>query len=206
LRDYLLSLSALVILSIGIYLLWEKFLLAKAGLNYYSFNVKQGTDWLAQQEYILSDVPRYCLILFSNLMSQWKFYVQSAIGVFGWTDTYLPPSIYLVFCMMIIFTSLTGGSNTRHFNWFQRIAILGLIITITVVILTALYLYWSPVGSSTIIGVQGRYFIPFLPLLIQLPSNYRFIKWSFLNLILLRFLIPISLIVSLYSSLVRYYY
>jgi uncharacterized membrane protein len=37
-----------------------------------------------------------------------------------------------------------------------------------VAIAGALYLVWTPVGASQVGGIQGRYFIPILPLLIPL--------------------------------------
>ena len=37
----------------------------------------------------------------------------------------------------------------------------------------ALYITWTPVGSSTIDGVQGRYFIPLIAVLVLLLTGKR---------------------------------
>jgi hypothetical protein len=49
--------------------------------------------------------------------------------------------------------------------------ILGLAVACVVLVETALYLLWTPVGHWRIIGVQGRYFLSVVPLLGAIPPQ-----------------------------------
>ena len=45
-----------------------------------------------------------------------------------------------------------------------KIIITLVILAIIALIFTSLYVQWTTVGSKSILGIQGRYFIPILPL------------------------------------------
>jgi uncharacterized membrane protein len=50
-------------------------------------------------------------------------------------------------------------------------------VAIVGLIYTSLYVQWTPYANPNIIGVQGRYFLPFIPLLFIVIGN--FIKKDF---------------------------
>lgn len=72
-------------------------------------------------------------------------------------------SCVYVFANIVILVVLTLCDNKNvKFDHFMRILCLFIFLSITLLTFTSLYLDWTAVGSSTIEGVQGRYFIPII--------------------------------------------
>jgi uncharacterized membrane protein len=55
-----------------------------------------------------------------------------------------------------------GGLDLRPGH---RLAFIGVALLMYVFVATTAYVLWTPVGAKTFFGVQGRYFIPFIPVL-----------------------------------------
>ena len=77
----------------------------------------------------------------------------------------------ILYILVLVFAALadkTGGISVR-----SRPKALGLAIVLVsaAAIVTTIYIVWNPVGADGIEGVQGRYFIPFGPLLLLLFYN-----------------------------------
>jgi hypothetical protein len=53
----------------------------------------------------------------------------------------------------------------------------GIFILVVVLLETAIYILWTPVGFPNVEGVQGRYFIPLAPLFFLVFVNNRLIGW-----------------------------
>lgn len=81
-------------------------------------------------------------------------------------------NFFYILIFTIFFIFLIDNKDNRLAKK-QRFIIIATIIIIIAMIWTALYLSYAPVGSDSIGGVQGRYFLPLLfPLLICLqPTN-----------------------------------
>jgi uncharacterized membrane protein len=89
-------------------------------------------------------------------------YALQVVGRFGWNAILLPLFTYpLVFLMM--FCALWGGDD-HHIAAVRRIWWLALAFAGWVLIELALYLTGTPPGADYVQGVQGRYFLPLLPL------------------------------------------
>ena len=76
------------------------------------------------------------------------------------------------------------------------------------IVFTVQYLQWTVVGKMSIDGVQGRYFIPFAPLLLLLFSNTRFCLSFDDHTLARRMLVGFILLangVSAAMLLIRYY-
>lgn len=59
----------------------------------------------------------------------------------------------------------------------ERIVYLSVSAITVLSILFTMFITWTPVGSARIIGIQGRYFIPLIPLLF-LSLETKFIQWT----------------------------
>lgn len=109
-------------------------------------------------------------------------------------------NLYLVYLVFLIFVSVTD-TNKNELNLFQRLSFLVVLLGVILLIWTALYLSFTPVGYNIINGVQPRYFLPLLfPLLIvfntsKIKSN---ISENVYNFII--FIIPILVfMISIYQ-------
>jgi hypothetical protein len=68
--------------------------------------------------------------------------------------------------------ALVASPRTPGARWFTSPAAAAAVLSSIELIFVALYLTWTPVGADRVDGIQGRYFIPLLPvLLFLLPGS-----------------------------------
>ena len=70
-------------------------------------------------------------------------------------------NIYYIILLLLFFVFLTDNKN-NVINKKQRWSGIGITLFVILLIWSALYLSFTPVGLNTINGVQGRYFLPLL--------------------------------------------
>lgn len=116
-----------------------------------------------QLHYILDHPLIYFMTIIQTLIAH-GFYIRSFIGNLGWLDTPLPLGIYLSYPFFLLASSLYDDPNRPSLTIKQRVWLLLIFVFGSMLIFTMLYLSWEPVGSESIPGVQGRYFIPIAPL------------------------------------------
>ncbi len=161
---------------------------------------------MARQMQALVLHPGICITLLRTTMQiQWSQgcpYCRQAVGVLGWLDTTLPNPYYALTGLVLLAAfsvSRTPGSGTR-----RRIAVTGLVAAAVGAIFVLQYLSWSPIGSRTIEGIQGRYFLPLVPFLgLALPcGRVRLSSWAMAGLC---FYPALSIAVMLRAIVFRYY-
>jgi uncharacterized membrane protein len=108
--------------------------------------------------------------LTNALLHAGRYLTSFSGSVIGWMDTKLPEPIVLGNLGALATATFFG--QKRH-----RISRLGVAVVYVAASVSALaiffllYLQWNPVGSLSIEGVQGRYFLPILPILaVCLPA------------------------------------
>ncbi len=126
--------------------------------------------------------------------------IAKLFGRLGWEDTQLPEILVLPYFLAMVVASLNDRAGCR-IRPNHRIFLLGLVGVSILVLATLLYMQWNPVGNGAVRGLQrGRYYLPFLPLLLVAGAGWRpkLEKW-----------IPIFLVVALIAGLFliagRYY-
>ena len=167
----------------------------------------RASSQMAGQMHALFLHPGICATLLrTTVQTQWSqgcVYCREAVGVLGWLDTPLPNPYYalsgLVLLAALLASRTPGPLGTR-----SRIAVAGLVAAAVGAIFALQYLSWSPIGSRTIDGVQGRYFLPLLPFLaLALPHGRpRLPSWAFAALC---FYPALSIVVTLRAIVFRYY-
>lgn len=92
------------------------------------------------------------------------------LNTFGWL-TYMPNKGLMTIYTIFIGSMLFMFPNEEIINRKLKIGII--LISIGIYILTCLILFltWNPVASSTVVGVQGRYFVPLLAIVSLLSSG-----------------------------------
>ncbi len=159
---YIIITSLLSILITGGWLLYMN---NKVGLDYAPL---QGVNTGEQIKYALTNPIRYAFTIRETFYNNLDFYIKSAIGYLGWLDNILPDSIIYSFFVTLIIVSITIERSKCDKLRFLSVSIF---VLSTVLILSSLYATWTPVAQGIVDGVQGRYFIPLIPLLLLfLPS------------------------------------
>ena len=131
-----------------------------------------------QMIFVLHNPIEYLRIMLSTIKENRDFFVSSTVGVFGLVDTYLYSAIvypYIFFLFMVGFFEIS--IQNVSINWIQRLAVFVSVLAGIFGTFLAMYIFWtskmegSGVGAESITGVQGRYFIPFLPIVFLCFAN-----------------------------------
>ena len=134
-----------------------------------------------QIEYLKGNPIEYLKTLYLTSKTLTQFYVESYIGVLGWLDTRI--SFLLMYSYIILIIINIYSNNILPRNDFKAKFTISIYLILSYIgILTALYIGWSEVGLEYVDGVQGRYFVPVIPLLYILLSKRRiFVKKDILD-------------------------
>ena len=146
----------------------------------------------------LADPLGTLALLFSSLWEQGLGVFRQMVGVLGWVDTVLPMPVYTAYSLLLLGSVLLDGNP---FPLAVRLTLALLFIGTLLAVYFGLYLVWTPVGWGRVVGTQGRYFLPMLPLLggaLGLFRCERVCRWIPL------LLIPL-LLIAMKSLLFRYY-
>ena len=106
--------------------------------------------------------------LFIDILKNIPSHVEELIGVLGWLDTRLHYVPRLGFATLLFTTFIFSIKNTgRNEGETQANQVSAAVIffVVSCLIYAAMFLSWTPLNSLHIEGVQGRYFLPILPLL-----------------------------------------
>ncbi len=127
---------------------------------------RKQTDPPEQIKKLITKPLDFCYRFFNTLTSWQKIslYIGSFGGCLGWLDTLLPPAILIFFYIALALTPLTEIRTVELKTFDRSIFFLtgaGLFVFLHIIFYLAI-----PVDSPYIEGIQGRYFIPFAPLLL----------------------------------------
>jgi uncharacterized membrane protein len=90
------------------------------------------------------------------------------IGVFGWLGPQLPGWVCGVYWAAMGVVAVLDGGRPVNLSLGNKVVALGAYVFTAAVMATMVYLCWEAVGSKSMEGLQPRYFLPLLPLLLLL--------------------------------------
>lgn len=168
----------------------------------------------------LIQYPEQLLLLIGKtLVNHRIFYIKSLLGSFGWLDLNMIPAYYWGTGFLLIYIMFHISSKEQvniQRNFKKERIIMGSIFLLGTGLICCSMLSWTLFveGIDTISveelyylksisGVQGRYFLPFLPLLLFMPKEKEEkSKYSFVIQSIYFIVIPVFVICQLY---VRYW-
>ena len=104
-------------------------------------------------------------LLGATLAQHHAFYWKTMVGVLGWLDTPLPSAIYMAAAVLFVAALGADAASPNPADWRERSVYGVSAMAYAAITLLILWAAWTPEGASVIEGVQGRYFLPILPLL-----------------------------------------
>jgi len=200
-----------VIISILIFLPF--YLLSKTSgvhdLSYFSNN--QIFDPLRQLNFLLSNPMNIIKVLIVTTVQRFGFYLQSLIGIFGWLEYGLDPLSYLLYGLFFIYVIVeTRHTLSLHKN---KTILLSLTLIISYIFIILLgFVFYTVKGTLISGGIQGRYFIPFVPFIILLITQFtQKINWPKIKMgnnvkNIFSILIIIYLMTATFYSVFKRYY
>ena len=139
-----------------------------------------GHDTLAAQQinFVIHHPFQYVEIFFSTIKETRQYLVASTIGTFGLIDT----NLYCVFLVVyLLILPLIGISDISlqglKIKTLDRVIVIISVLASIFGCYLAMYIFWTSsvkgygVGANSITGVQGRYFIPMMPVAFLVFSN-----------------------------------
>ncbi len=185
------------------YLLWNW--LNLANLSIPDVRTHAGVSPKEQILFILSYPIQYGKVLLDSFIRLGEGKFLGMLGIVIVIYHYSTPTIviYTFLFLMILFGLVNDETDLQHF-WRKSDKVV-MLLTMTAVILliyTALYVGYTPVGYSIVYGIQGRYFLPvmifFFLSLANRHFSYKNIDGNF----------PLTTLVhaSLYIALLSYLY
>jgi uncharacterized membrane protein len=94
------------------------------------------------------------------------------VGILGHLNVHLPTALHVLFPGVLAALALADRGDPATLGPARRAALVVIFLLGALGILSLAYLGWCRVGQPVINGVQGRYFAPFVPLLLlALPAR-----------------------------------
>ena len=168
-RQILLAHAVIVVVALGgtafwIVFSWSHVVLAVPGTN------------LARQAGYISAYPfAFAWTIARTFRYYHTFYYQTLIGVLGWAKLYLPGFAYFLAPSALMLSVLAQPRDAPRLPVYAVAWNVLLLAGIVLLIMTALYLSWTPVGCWVVEGNQGRYFLLLLP--VAIASVCSVIRW-----------------------------
>jgi len=163
------------------------FIVLVAGWNLLAYSTfflnKQGYGVSGQLAYILSNPSTFSKVFSNDLSNHGIMYLQEWVAVYGYGAGKVPIVTYPLFGLVLMAAWLSSPAEPPLKLRIRIIMILSGIIGCILMILVN-YLTMNPIGANSIYNVQGRHFIPIVPVLLLglVPGRKlfsRFAKWIF---------------------------
>lgn len=115
--------------------------------------------------YTISDVLfhplRTIYILVNTLLKYADYYFEGIFGgPLGWLNITISPAWTYLLAFMMFLGIIPTKNESIYIEKKQRIAILCAILVTTAMIVASMFVSWTPNQSTTVSGLQGRYFTP----------------------------------------------
>ena len=129
---------------------------------YFNMRPPLPIDPAAQLECIRHDPARFAGVVLSDIRRHSHFYIEQAVGRFAHNEIKLHPLAVRLGWIALAVVALTTPTGLRR---GFRVAAVAIAVMVSAGIVVSQYLIWSVVCGDAVEGVQGRYFLPVLPLI-----------------------------------------
>lgn len=133
-----------------------------------------GTEYLTGYTigYFLKEPLEFVYMIVNTVLDKTGFYLESLVGYqLGWVEIETSMAVVFLFWFLLFLSVCDSRGETVKIGRFQRFWMIFLCMGCTGLILLGMLLQWTPMGHVSIEGVQGRYFLPFLLILLTACRN-----------------------------------
>lgn len=138
-----------------------------------------GANSTLQLKYMKENPLKALEMIRNTLVTNGNTYLKEAMGLkLGWANIFVN-DLWIGLFIIILFASCYLEKNEFVLNMIQKSWMILISFGIICLIIIGLYISWTPVGLEISTGIQGRYFIPIIPLILlclSLKENYIKIK------------------------------
>lgn len=140
---------------------------------------------------MLSNIPGTIQLFLDTFVQKGNYYINTAIGsLMGWLLIPIPTWIINSWIGILIVSAFVEKSDRDVFTYRHKLLYFLIALGVILVVMLAMALDWTPSGYTVIEGVQGRYYIPIIfLLLIPLQNSKLYLKQKLISFLLV--IIPI---------------
>ena len=140
----------------------------------YLTDFKQGMPQIQLHELFKNPLGYIQRLIYSIDLNGGWYFLSAFGGSIGLeelvkTNTIVP----VTFFILTIIATFCGKEKYPKFSAYQTTIMLLIVLAVAGLIFTSLYIQWTNSEDTGIAGVQGRYFIPILPILMLILSNLK---------------------------------
>ena len=128
------------------------------------FIAREGISFSGQLQHILSNPLLFLQVMINSLVMYGRGYILQWIGVYGYDYGNVPSLTYVLF-LLSLGLALLQGTNERQPDKRTRVVLIIFFLLTYLATVSLFYFTITAVGEKFVYGVQGRYFIPTVPLL-----------------------------------------
>lgn len=122
--------------------------------------------------YFLNDPLEFVYMMANTVFDKAGFYLESLIGYkLGWVEIETSMLVVLLFYFLLFLSVCESREDTLRISGVQRGVMILSCLGCTGLVLLGMLLQWTPMGHVSIEGVQGRYFLPFMLILLTACKN-----------------------------------
>ena len=128
--------------------------------------------------YFLSQPLELIRMLANTLSDKTAFYLESLVGQkMGWVEIDISEVIFMLFWLLLILSAFKTKAEPMYVKTGQKWWNAFVCALCAGIILAGMLLTWTPRGYVSIEGVQGRYFLAFMPALMLVVRKRR-VTWE----------------------------
>jgi uncharacterized membrane protein len=160
-KQTLLAEAVILVVALGATAFWIRFSLSKAIAPFPGMSIAD------QGAYIATHPLAYCKAIAHSLWnySPYRYYYyRSLVGILGWLTLVLPKFAYVLPAGALLLSVLAQPGDAPRLPAYAVAWNVFLLTGSIFLIMTSQYLIFTQVGAWRVEGLQGRYFIPLLPL------------------------------------------
>ncbi|MCM2535976.1 DUF2142 domain-containing protein [Neobacillus pocheonensis] len=184
------------------FIIWN--MLNFANMSIPDVRIHPGVSPKDQVKFVLTQPFHYLKVLVDSFLSLGESKFLGMLGLLGTFYHYEAPNIVIyTFLFLMLLFGLMNDETDLLVKWrrIDKPIMLSIMLAVLVLIYTALYVGYTPVAYSIVLGVQGRYFLPIAVFLFLSITNKQFINKSREINLLVYTIIHCSLYVLLLSYL-----
>jgi len=148
---------------------------------------------------LLSNPIRYLQKVFYTFgLNAHDYFISLFGGYLEWNEDVKIEVIPYILAVITFLATITDQKLKGAFRVYQKVIMLFIIFAVIGLIFTSLYLQFASLKFSYINGVQGRYFLPILPLILFMIAKIK-IKTEYTELQITKLICICSLIIQIYT-------
>ena len=142
------------------------------GLDMVANGVGQNLYPRLQLEFLRQNPSAWLTLPVQTIRNSWKEQLTSFVGEFGWMQTPISPIVCILYCLALLWACRPAADDpTPGPIWKWAIIIPAIALSSLFALGLTAYLYWNPLASPDVKGLQGRYLIPLAPAVAMLISG-----------------------------------